>query len=116
MKIKQKFFFISLLIARAERLYDIYVDKRTLGRRLDPNKKFLSSQFDSILLYDDIHLPNKHENIIFNNHTWHVLSKAFSNLFHNETIQLLSRYHYQTAADVLRYNRTNTILYKDNAS
>jgi hypothetical protein len=94
------------LIARAEYLYDIYVDKRKLGHRLDPNKKFLSSEFDSILSYDDIHLPNQNEKIIFSNHTWNVLGKAFSNLFHNEIIQLLGRYHYQTAAFILSYNRT----------
>ncbi len=91
-------------------MYDTYVDKRKLGHRLDPNKKFRSSQFNSIHLYDDIHLPNQNEDIIFSNHTWNILSKAFSNLFHNETIQLLTRYHYQTAADVLGYNRTDTIL------
>jgi len=108
--------FFSLLIARAEDLYDTYVDKRKLGHRLDPNKKFLSSEFNSILLYDDIHLPNRDEDIIFTNHTWNILSKAFSNLFHNETIQLLSRYHYQTAADVLSYNKIDTILQKNSAS
>ena len=98
-----------MLIARAEYLYNTHVDKRPLGHRLDPNKNFLQSEFDSILSYDDIHLPNKNEKITFSNHTWNVLSKAFSNLFQSETIQLLSRYHYQTAAIVLGYNRTNNI-------
>lgn len=107
-------FVYSLLIARTERYNNTYVDKRKLGYRLDPNPNFLSSEFDSILLYDDIHLPNKDEKIIFSNQTWDVLSKALSHLFQNETIQLLSRYHYQTAAMVLGNNRNNSISYKNN--
>jgi hypothetical protein len=103
---KNLVFFSSLLIARAEYLYDVQVDKRKLGYRLNPNRKFLSSEFDSILSYDDVHLANGDEKILFSNHTWNVLSKAFSNLFHNETIQLLSHYHYQTAAFTRAYNRT----------
>jgi hypothetical protein len=116
LKVEENFCSSSLLIARAELLYDVHVDKRRLGHRLDPKKNFLSSEFDSILFYDDIHLPNKNEDIIFSNHTWNVLSKAFSNLFHNDTIQLLSRYHYQTAVYVLASNRTNIISYKGAAS
>lgn len=99
----------SLLIAQAEHSYGTYVDKRKLGYRLDPNSKFLLSEFNSILLYDDVHLPNKHEDIIYNNQTWFALKTAFSHLFHNETIQLLSRYHYQTAASVFSHNRTTII-------
>lgn len=96
---------LSLLIAHAEHYYGTYVDKRKLGNRLDPNKNFLLSEFDSILLYDDVHLPNKEENIIFNNQTWFVLSKAFSYLFNNETIELLSHYHYQTSTNFHSYHR-----------
>ena len=99
-------FRFSLLIVRAEFLYGVNVDKRKLGHRLDPNRKFLSSEFESILNYDDIHLPNQNETIIFSNHTWNVLSTAFSELFHNDIIQILSRYHYETAAYVFTYNRT----------
>ncbi len=90
-------------------MYDTYVDKRELGHRLDPSRKFLASEFNSILLYDDVHLPNHDERIIYSNRTWFALRKAFSQLFHNETIQLLSRYHYDTAASVRGRKRTTTI-------
>lgn len=99
----------SILIARAEHLYGTYVDKRKLGRRLDPNRKFCASEFNSIFFYDDIHLPNDREDIVISNHTWNILSKAFAKLFHNETMQLLSRYHYKTAADVFGYKRGNAV-------
>ncbi|CAF1200383.1 unnamed protein product [Adineta steineri] len=92
--------FISLLVAQAERFYGTYVDKRSRGSRLDPNKEFLSSDFNSILDYHDVHLPNQHENIIYSNRTWLVLKNAFSYLFNNDTIELLSRYHYETVASV----------------
>ncbi|CAF2505476.1 unnamed protein product [Rotaria sp. Silwood2] len=97
---------LSLLIVQAKDLYNTYVDKRDLGNRLDSNENFLSSEFDSIHLYDDVHLPKKNEHAIFNNQTWLVLRHMFSHLFHNETIQLLSRYHYQTVANILGDNRT----------
>ena len=90
----------SLLIARAARTSDAYLDKRPLGARLDPNKRLRSSLFDSILLYDDIHLPNRHEKIIFSNRTWSIFQRALSKLFHPETIQLLSSYHHRTTAIV----------------
>ena len=35
--------------------------------------------------------------------------KAFSNLFHNDTLQLLSQYHYQTVAQVLENNNKNKV-------
>jgi hypothetical protein len=112
-KLKKNFIYLfrfsSLLIAQTEYLYDTYVDKRKLGYRLDPNRKFLASEFNSILLYDDVHLPTHDESIIYSNRTWFALRKAFSHLFHNETIQLLSRYHYDTAACVLGRNRTTRI-------
>ena len=103
MKVKQKYhlYFCSLLIVQAEYYYGTYVDKRHVRRRLDPNEEFLSWEFDSILLYDDVHLPNRNADIIFSNKTWRILSKALSSLFHTETMQLLSRYHYQTTASVL---------------
>lgn len=82
-------------------MHNIYVDKRKLGDRLNPSDEFLSYEFDSLLLYDDIHLPRKQEDIIFRNETWPVLYKIFSHLFHQETIQLLSKYHYQTIAEIL---------------
>ncbi|CAF3364369.1 unnamed protein product [Rotaria sp. Silwood1] len=106
---------LSLSIAQAEDLYDTYVDKRELGNRLDSNENFLSSEFDSIHLYDDIHLPKKNEHAVFNNQTWLVLSKIFSYLFQNETIELFLRYHYQTVASILGENETTTRLHIDSA-
>ena len=108
--------YFSFSIARAEYSYDVKVDKRHRGSRLDPNKRFLSSEFQNILYYDDIHLPNRNESILYRSETWLVLSEAFSNLFHNDTIQLLARYHYQTAASIIGSNRTNHVLYKDRNS
>ncbi|CAF0898924.1 unnamed protein product [Rotaria sordida] len=99
---------LSLLIVQAKDLYNTCVDERELGYRLDPNENFLSSEFNSIYLYDDIHLPNNNEHAVLNNQTWFGLSKIFSHLFHNETIQLLSHYHYQTVASILDKNRTTT--------
>lgn len=90
----------SLLIARVARTSDIHLDKRPLGARLDPNERIRSTLFDSILLYDDIHLPNRHEKIIFSNRTWSIFRRALSKLFHPQTIQLLSSYHHQTTAAV----------------
>jgi hypothetical protein len=100
-------FFSSILITRAERYSNIQVEKRKLGYRLDPNPKFLSREFDSILSYDDVHLANSQEKHVFNNRTWSILASAFSRLFQNETVELLARYHYQTAA------AANTMPYKN---
>lgn len=108
--------YFSFSIVHAEYSYDVKVEKRHRGSRLDPNKRFLPSEFQNILFYDDIHLPNRNESIVYRNQTWHVLSEAFSNLFHNDTIQLLARYHFQTAASILGSNRTNRVLYKDRDS
>jgi hypothetical protein len=90
----------SLLIARAVRTSGTYLDKRALGARLDPDKRIRSLMFESILLYDDIHLPNRHESIVLSNRTWSIFQRALSKLFHPETIQLLSSYHHQTTAFV----------------
>jgi hypothetical protein len=109
-------FVYSLLIAQAQHYHGTFVDKRRLGYRLNPDKKFLSSEFDSILSYDDVHLPTVREDIIFSNQTWLVLNRAFSYLFQSTTMQLLSRYHYQTAAFVLRYNTTTTISHKNTST
>lgn len=101
------------MITRSEHLYGTYVDKRQLGHRLDPNRNFLASEFDSIFSYDDIHLPNEHEDIILSNHTWNILKKIFQKLFSNQTMQLLSRYHHETAADVFGYNKGNIVPNRD---
>ncbi|CAF3844867.1 unnamed protein product [Rotaria magnacalcarata] len=98
---------LSLLILQAQHSYNTYIDKRKIGYRLNPSENFLSFEFDSILLYDDIHLPNTSEQIIFRNETWLVFRKIFSHLFSKETIRLLSQYHYQTVADVRANNNTN---------
>lgn len=95
------------MIARAEYFHDIEIDKRHRGLRLDPNDQFLRVEFEKMFDYDDIHLPNRNESMLYCNQTWHVLREAFSNLFNDETIQLLARYHYQTAASILTSNGTN---------
>lgn len=97
-----------MLIVQTEHLHKTYIDKRKLGYRLDPDKNILLDEFDSILLYDDVHLPKTDENILFNDKTWLVLSQAFSVLFHHNIIQLLSRYHHETAASVLSKIKTST--------
>lgn len=84
-----EFCIFSILIARAQILHQTEVDKRPLGRRLDPNKNFLLKQFDRILQYDDVHLPNTDENLTFTNHTWFVFERAFSKLFHSDVIDVL---------------------------
>lgn len=94
----RELFRFSVLIARAEYSQNVYVSKRKRGSRLDPDKRYLASEFHDILYYDDVHLPNRNETLLYTNSTWQVLREAFSNLFQNDTIQLLARYHFQAAA------------------
>ena len=75
-----------------------HVDQRELGYRLDLSEQMLSSELDSILLYDDVHLPKGNDDVAFSNRTWMKFSKALSVLFRNDTIRLLARYREQTAA------------------
>jgi hypothetical protein len=92
-----KFFCLSsLLIARIQRTRHIDIHKRHLGKRLDPTLESLPSDLNSILDYDDIHLPNQQDTWIFNNAAWSILNHALRKLFHEKTIQLLARYHQQT--------------------
>ncbi|CAF0766610.1 unnamed protein product [Adineta ricciae] len=97
---------LSLLLARAKYFYGTHIDRRDLGYRLDANENFLSSEMNSILFYDDIHLPNKNVEVLFSEHTWPILKRIFSRLFNNKTMQLLSQYHHQTTT-MLRLNETN---------
>lgn len=99
-------FVFSVLIARAKYSSKVRVDKRERGSRLDPDKRYLASEFRHILYYEDVHLPNRNETLLYTYETWQVLREAFTNLFHNETIELLARYHFQTAASILTANRT----------
>ena len=100
-KEKQNLLLFSLLLARAKYSYGTHIDRRDLGYRLDANENFLSSEMNSILFYDDIHLPNKNVTVLFSEHTWPILKRTFSRLFNNKTMQLLSQYHHQTTTMLL---------------